>query len=351
MTRVAPLAALLAGLAMTISMAHAQTATPAAPVNDCLANPDGPSPPDSHWYYHLDRASNQKCWHLRQTGASAGQNETTQPRAAAAPAAQPGAVTAADPPNANAAPATPFDFPARSVGQDVSPPESAPAVMPSVPAVTNGNGAMDRTAGPSLMDSNSAAAPPFREANVLKQVAVDPPAVERVAPPVDDPTHLPALLGTGLALVLIIIGSLAGRLIFRFFRRPRRRVAVDLSSPDWGAAHSDLDASPGIVPAMPGGRDITRAMRDIHDERNELPFGAPRRGVRRQASGGEDPLLARRREQVRQNVREDAHQQGESVGIIEDNVRELLLKLRTELQDRLGPGVKADVRAGGGRPT
>jgi hypothetical protein len=263
---------------------------------------------------------------------------------------------AADPPNADPAPATPFDFPARSVGGDVSPPavapDNAPAVIPSVPAATTGNGVTDRTTGPSLSESNTAASPPFRDAHPLKQPAADPPATERGAQSVEDPTHLPALLGTGFALVVIIIGSLAGRLIFRFFRRPRRRVAVDLSSPDWDAPYSHPEASPGIVPAMPGGRDITRAMRDIHDERNDVPFGAPRHGARRRPhGGGDDPVLARRREQTRQNVREDAREQGETVGIIEDNVRELLLRLRTELQDRLGPDVKADVRAGGGRPT
>ena len=32
---------------------------------DCLTEPDSSAPPDSHWYYRIDRATQRKCWHLR----------------------------------------------------------------------------------------------------------------------------------------------------------------------------------------------------------------------------------------------------------------------------------------------
>jgi hypothetical protein len=32
---------------------------------DCLTAPDASAPPDSHWYYRIDRATQRKCWHLR----------------------------------------------------------------------------------------------------------------------------------------------------------------------------------------------------------------------------------------------------------------------------------------------
>lgn len=32
---------------------------------DCLTAPDSAAPPNSHWYYRMDRATQRKCWHLR----------------------------------------------------------------------------------------------------------------------------------------------------------------------------------------------------------------------------------------------------------------------------------------------
>jgi hypothetical protein len=49
---------------------------------DCLAAPNSPSPPGSHWYYRLDLATQRKCWYVRAlnqsdqqaaTGATTGQ--------------------------------------------------------------------------------------------------------------------------------------------------------------------------------------------------------------------------------------------------------------------------------------
>ena len=35
--------------------------------DDCLAEPNSPAPAGSHWYYHMDRATQRKCWYLRAT--------------------------------------------------------------------------------------------------------------------------------------------------------------------------------------------------------------------------------------------------------------------------------------------
>ena len=32
--------------------------------DDCLAGPTRAPAPGGHWYFHLDRASNRKCWYL-----------------------------------------------------------------------------------------------------------------------------------------------------------------------------------------------------------------------------------------------------------------------------------------------
>jgi len=36
-----------------------------ARADDCLAAPNSPAPKGSHWYYHLNRATQQKCWYVR----------------------------------------------------------------------------------------------------------------------------------------------------------------------------------------------------------------------------------------------------------------------------------------------
>ena len=34
--------------------------------DDCLANPNGPTPQGQHWYYRIDHANNgRQCWYLR----------------------------------------------------------------------------------------------------------------------------------------------------------------------------------------------------------------------------------------------------------------------------------------------
>jgi hypothetical protein len=38
-----------------------------ARADDCLAEPNSPAPAGSHWYYHLDRATQRKCWYIRAT--------------------------------------------------------------------------------------------------------------------------------------------------------------------------------------------------------------------------------------------------------------------------------------------
>src|SRR6516162_5297038 len=35
--------------------------------DDCLAEPNSPAPAGSRWYYHMDRATQRKCWYLRAT--------------------------------------------------------------------------------------------------------------------------------------------------------------------------------------------------------------------------------------------------------------------------------------------
>src|SRR5262249_46563373 len=43
-----------------------------ARADDCLAEPNSSAPAGSHWYYHMDRATQRKCWYIRATDQPAG---------------------------------------------------------------------------------------------------------------------------------------------------------------------------------------------------------------------------------------------------------------------------------------
>jgi hypothetical protein len=68
-----------------------------ARADDCLAEPNSPAPAGSHWYYHLDRAKQRKCWYIRAT------NQPAQPAAAQA---------TSDPASLPPAPPIPLEKPA-----------------------------------------------------------------------------------------------------------------------------------------------------------------------------------------------------------------------------------------------
>lgn len=70
----------------------------AAP-DTCLSGPQGAAPQGQRWYYHLDRATKQKCWYLRAPGDSAAQAAATPPAAtqSPAPAAAPSRAAARQP--------------------------------------------------------------------------------------------------------------------------------------------------------------------------------------------------------------------------------------------------------------
>ncbi len=54
--------------------------------SSCLAAPNHAAPKGGHWYYHLDRANNRKCWYLRGPSEAA-EAPTAAPKVDAVPAA------------------------------------------------------------------------------------------------------------------------------------------------------------------------------------------------------------------------------------------------------------------------
>ena len=58
-----------------------------ARADDCLGAPNSPAPQGSHWYYHIDRATQSKCWYVRAADQPA--QQATAPAASDASAATP----------------------------------------------------------------------------------------------------------------------------------------------------------------------------------------------------------------------------------------------------------------------
>lgn len=311
--RIAPAVfASLVGFIAATAAARAEPATPASAANaDCLAKPSGVSAAGNHWYYRIDRSSGRHCWYqrplIRAQDAGVQARAPSQARAPARAIVPP----PADPPtpiSADVASATRDQVPAAPTAAPVQPyswSTAAPAVTPS-----------EATAAPpsdSVAPAPEPAVPQLE--NVVAPVrAESPPAspsrvrsaqdVERPAASAADGSHAPALLVAALALLSIFFGSIAARRFAKFLRSRRRgaprTVAVAPTAPVYPA-----DDAPALVPAMPRKSDIARATR--------APLAAPVR--RRDVDAGPD-MPGRNRETTR---------------ALEDNVRELLHRLRNDL--------------------
>jgi hypothetical protein len=99
--------------------------TNTARADDCLTAPNSPAPEGSHWYYHIDRATQGKCWHVRATDQPA--EQTAAPTASDASA---DASTAAP-----RKPATSSN-PPPSISPDAGAAQSSPPAKPRRASVT-----------------------------------------------------------------------------------------------------------------------------------------------------------------------------------------------------------------------
>jgi hypothetical protein len=66
--------------------------------SDCVAEPNRAPAQGGHWYYHIDRATGRKCWHLTETDPPAGPQTAPAPVPVQAVPAQPAPGAAAQPP-------------------------------------------------------------------------------------------------------------------------------------------------------------------------------------------------------------------------------------------------------------
>jgi hypothetical protein len=153
------------------------------------------------------------------------------------------------------------------------------------------------------MDRNSASAPPA--------TAPAPPMAEpvaaRPATSTIDPNHIPALLGTGLVLLFIILGSIAAHFAGRALQARRlRRAAREAPAPSWDSSHADVEADLRAAP----GPVVRMRRKDQEPDGPVAPHETP-------------PVAAA----------------GETAQALEENVRALLHRLRSDLKSNPQPNL------------
>jgi hypothetical protein len=72
---------------VTLLVSGIDVGMPNTVTDDCLTAPNSSAPQGTHWYYHVDRTNQRKCWYVRATSQPA-QQGAAQATSEAAPAAQ-----------------------------------------------------------------------------------------------------------------------------------------------------------------------------------------------------------------------------------------------------------------------
>jgi hypothetical protein len=176
--------------------------------------------------------------------------------------------------------------------------------------------------------SITAPAPPPQSATADAPASAEPPAappsraplraanVERPAAPVEveTGTHMPALLGAALALLIVVLGSIVARLAASLIRSRRRDRALAATAAITTPPMFSAQDAPALVPVMPRERDVTRKRRAPR-----LPTDMPAARQER----AQDGIAGDAAERMRADAR-----------VLEENVRDLLRRMRSDLLDQ-----------------
>lgn len=219
--------------------------------DDCLANPNGPTPQGQRWYYRIDHANNgRQCWYLRaEIGRVQKTSRQTEPNLSDAMAqtisapTQPAAPAAETPPEENTAPAA-APIPWLNVRKL---PEPIPFVQPVTQqkpaaqtqsdgvaaAATSGDAAPEKVIDPPAAvpnrpapsaDSNATSIHRAREQQRRQRAQARP---EPPAPAIAHIDHTFALL-----MIMFAALAIAGPAL-HFVERRRRREAINFRPPPW----------------------------------------------------------------------------------------------------------------------
>jgi hypothetical protein len=323
-------------MTMTATAVRAEPSATPASTESCLAKPNAPAPDGSHWYYRLERGSGRHCWYVRAQDGSAEAKADHGERAATRSLAPPPNRIAAEAPRdpeVLRAPAAGSGDNAQTAAPPIAPPSSASANWPSASGAS-ASGASASGDWPSAPASRQAAAPAITNAapttndNAAEQTSATPPTeavgqpsaldvnsgspviveapiAERPAASATDYGHIPALLGTALVLACIILASVAAQYVGGLLQRRRHERAIQT------AAASRWDAPPLDDPGL----DIAAAPRPRRHDWQTEP---------RDARPLAEPAAAL---------------------ALEDNVRELLHRLQTDLKGKSRRPAGAAARA------
>jgi hypothetical protein len=213
--------------------------------DDCLAEPNGPTPQGQHWYYRIDHANNgRQCWYLRaETGPVQKKSRQTEPNSSKAMAqaipapTRPTAPAAETPLKENTAPAA-VPIPWLNV-------QRLPEPIPLVQPVTQQKPAAQTRSDGAAAVATSGSAVPERE--------IDPPAAvpnrpatgadsnatsahrareEQRRQPAQARPEPPIPVDHTFALLMIMFAALAiAGPALHFVERRRRRKAVNFRPP------------------------------------------------------------------------------------------------------------------------
>ena len=232
--------------------------------DDCLAEPNGPTPQGQHWYYRIDHANNgRQCWYLRaETGRVQKTSRQTEPNssstiAQAIPApTQPTAPAAEMPLKKNTAPAA-APIPWLNVQRLPEPIPFVQPVMQQKPAAqTQADGAAAVAASGSAVPErviDPPAAVPNRSAPSADGNATSAhrargqqrgqPAQARPEPPAPANAHIDHTFA--LLMIMFTALAIAGPAL-NFVERRRRRKAVNFRPPQWARVVALNAPTPGI---------------------------------------------------------------------------------------------------------
>ncbi|MGY4313409.1 hypothetical protein [Bradyrhizobium sp. JR3.5] len=282
--------------------AMAQTAASTASTNtanaktadSCQSAPKGTAPAGSHWFYHLDRSTQKKCWYLGDAkNKVVAKTATTQQQPAAAPDT---ATADAQPPQSQPAPPQPAMRKSVADAHAEWPSPQAAAAPVAPPAAGQADGAAAAT-DPTASGTNAQAsevnarwldASSMAGTNGTRHAA-DQPTVVAQADTTPQQTAAPAPAAPVTAeasaeksssstqmLLIVMVGALAlaGLVSALVFRLTRTRTPPYQISDEWRAPWDSLHTEPAPPMAVVG-RDRPLRLSEATPRRSETPV--PRR--------------------------------------------------------------------------
>jgi hypothetical protein len=266
-----------APLILTLLITASAGASEIARAEDCLAGPNGASPPGRHWYYRIDRASHRKCWYLGDLNRRRAAAQTNTRRKVTAPPEEPEE-------DAAPAPAIPARAAAPEPGLRAGSPEPVPSA--AIVAGPRADPAPARVAAADPVVPAPLGARPVTTERVRYEPA-PPKAPEAPKPQAAAPAPAPAAASEtdsalpaalfGIALLLGLVGIILVHARSRVIKiqrpaaRPRRSLSEILSQAELAGRPDEHEARyPGLPHERPA-HFVPRGMRATNSMRATEP--------------------------------------------------------------------------------